>query len=287
MSWEKEKERLGEDITRRAYRMGLIETLDNPREEKYKNGWDLKGIGWTPYYINMRNTGSHADGPRLLYDIGYAMALMIKNEIAYKENLKLLGVDMAGIPLTAAISIAAEKELGLKIPYVYTRPLPTGKARTVDEAKEALKNLEKGNIYNKWGAHSLVEGFINKGEDFIISDDIATKIDSKLIARELFYYELRRRNIALNEVTCNKIIVVYDREQGAERICKDPLVNMELFAFVPFASKGIYWLKNDMHPEIFRLVVDFMKNQEAYQTPEKQKEAIEIASSIRKELFHS
>ena len=150
MTWEQEKEEIARDITSRLYKDGYIETIFNTKNPKrMEEGWILKSGIWVPWYLNLRPIGA---SPKLLADIGYALALMFENEML--ECNKILGVDMAGIPIATATSIVNVERRGFELPFAYTRPLPTReKPRTADAMKLLLSDSEKGYA---WGEHELM-----------------------------------------------------------------------------------------------------------------------------------
>ena len=106
-----------------------------------------------------------------------------------------------------------------------------------------------------------------------------TKFDSKLLALEQVNYEARRREKEKAKelhLTCEDVVVLLDREQGAKEKAKSMYVN--LFSFIPFKSKGIYRLKDKMAPEEYRTIVDYLSDDTKYQDTKIQKELLNTAS---------
>jgi orotate phosphoribosyltransferase len=256
MSWEAEKEEIARDLAPRLYEGQFIETIYNARDEKKrKNGWLLKSGPWSPWFLNLRPIG---DEPRLLADIGYALALVFENEMP--ECNKIVGVEMAGIPIAVATSIVNLERRGFELPFCYTRPLP-GKARTPEEAEEMLKT---------YGGKELVEGRINSGENLAIWDDMVTNFGSKEIARSIVMYEVGRKG--LKDVKCDHAAVLLDREQGAEEQAKK--LGRKLHSVIPFKTKGLGWLKDVMDTREFELITDYQGNVMKYQDEEVQKRVL-------------
>lgn len=264
-----EKQRLAKKILISMYANKYVETLYNTKNEQHqKNGWELKSGIWSPWYFNMRPVGA---SPEIVADISSAMNRLIMEEIP--EVKQIVGVEMAGVPLASAISVAKGQDCKL-IPYSYTRPLPGIKARTPEEAKKALSDFKEVSSY---GGKDLVEGRFNDGESICIVDDMITNAGSKLIAKAIIEHELESRKV--NNVSINHVAVVLDREQGGEQELQQQ--NMQLHALIKFKTYGLEWLKNSMHPEEYKLISDYQTNPQKYQNKEMQAKAIEKATQIR------
>ena len=215
------------EIFLKLYHYGLIKTIkDNPE------GWQLVSGVWSPFYIQLRYLPSY---PRLLNEIGKMMGKEI-------EGNKLLGVAMAGIPIAAAIS------LNHGIPMCYTRKLAG--VKSVDELEKYAK---------KYGEHSLVEGEIEDGDEFVVIDDIVTKFDSKLMAIKQLEIEAERRN---KKIKCEHVAVVIDRQQGAAEVARK--YGIKLHALIKF-KEAIEWIKDEMDEKEYEIIVKYLENPEKYQ----------------------
>ncbi len=86
---------------------------------------------------------------------------------------RIVGVYLAGIPIACSVTIASG------IPSCYGRNLEDIKTKAA--FNEHLAKI-KGKV-NAHGHHSLVEGDFCEGDHIAIIDDLATKFDTKLVAR--------------------------------------------------------------------------------------------------------
>ncbi len=239
MNWQEEKDKLGKEILGLLYDSNMIDTWYKSKPE----GWTLFSGLWSPIYINLRNLGSF---PSILRKIGYALGRLIKEEC--KEINRIIGIASAGVPIATAISLENN------IAMCYTRKL------------EGIKNINDfQEKISKYGQHKLVEGVIENGDKIALIDDLVTKLDSKLIAREQLNIEVLNRSLI---VECENIIVILDREQGAEELAKKNNVN--LFSLIPFTSKGIHWLKDKFSDIESEIINDYLINTEKYQNKEVQ-----------------
>jgi hypothetical protein len=196
------------------------------------------------------------DTPELLADIGYALALMFENEMP--DCNKILGVDMAGIPIATATSIVSNERRHIKLPFAYTRPLGGGlKTRTAEETKEKLK---------EWGGHELIEGRIKDGDNIAIWDDMATNIESKRIAREILWYVVQDQGI--NNVKCDHTGFLLYR---GEPLSKTDIIPHFL---IPFTEKGLDWLKDVMDKKEHELITHYQNNISLYQKEEVRSNAL-------------
>ncbi len=214
------------EIFAELYRRGLIKTIKHKPE-----GWKLVSGIWSPFYIQLRLLPSHPD---LLNEIGILLGKKIK-----KFGNKLLGIAMAGIPIATSIS------LHYSIPLCYTRKLAGVKS---------IEDLEK--YSQQYGEHSLVEGEIEEGDEFIAIDDIVTKFDSKLLAIKQLEIEAEKRKC---NVKCKHVAVVIDRQQGAEKIAKRH--GIKLHSLIKF-REAIEWIKNIMEEKEYETIVDYLKSKE-------------------------
>ena len=234
MIWNEEKEKLGKEILGLLYDANMIDTWYKSKSD----GWTLFSGLWSPIYINLRYLGSF---PLILKKIGYALGRLIEEEC--KEVNRIIGIASAGVPIATAISLEH------KIPMCYTRKL------------EGVKNLDDfQDKISEYGQHKLVEGVIENGDKIALVDDLVTKLDSKLIALEQLNLEVSKRKIS---VICKNIVVILDREQGAEELANQN--GIRLTSLIPFTSKGIYWLKNKFSDIENEVINDYLTNTEKYQ----------------------
>ncbi len=150
------------------YERGLIKTWykDNPE------GWKLISGLWSPFYINLRDLPSY---PEIFREVTYELGKMVKES----KVDKIVGIASAGVPIASAIGY----EYGL--PVLYTRKL---------EGVRKFEELERK--IREYGAHRLVEGRMENGDDLGLVDDLITKADSKLIARAQVLYEAEKEELA-------------------------------------------------------------------------------------------
>ncbi|MBC7080931.1 MAG: hypothetical protein H5T44_01585 [Thermoplasmatales archaeon] len=191
-------------------------------------GWILLSGIWSPFYIQFRNLPSHPD---LLNFSGKLIAEKIKG----KGN-KILGIAMAGIPIATSVSLHS------MLPMCYTRK---------DSAS--------------YGEHSLVEGEIKDGDNFIAIDDVVTKFDSKLNAIKQLEEEAKKRNC---KIKCENVAVIIDRQQGAEETANK--YGVKIHSLIKFKD-NIEWLREEMSEEEYELISDYLENPEKYQTEERKK----------------
>lgn len=247
MSWREEKEVVGKALIRAFYETGMIKTWfrDNP------DGWRLVSGIWSPLYIQLRPLSSY---PELLKKVGYALSTLIKEEC--KEVNRIIGVATAGIPIATAISFAGG------IPSGFTRKL------------EGVRSLEDFNSFvRSYGEHSMIEGVLADGDTIGIVDDLVTTFDSKVVALNQLEYEINLRG--LRKVRCSDVIVVLDREQGAQEIAKG--YGIELHCLIPFSSKGVMWLKDVFTDDEYEVIVDYLRDHKKYQDPHIQDELRRLA----------
>lgn len=249
-SWKEQKKERGRRIATTLYTRGLIQTVFNTKNEEHKqNGWELKDGSWSPYFVNLRLVGNYPD---LIYDIGLAMGYMRYHEMP--EVDKIVGVEMAGIPIAVASSVLSNNS-GVDFPFLYTRPLPA-KVRKPEEAAELLARVKAG----EYGQKSFLEGVLEEGDNLAIWDDLVTSLGSKLIARQIVEYEAEQRGVS---VTCNHIGVVLDREQGAQEAAEK--AGMQLHALFGF-SQALEWLKEKMHPYEHEVISEYLRDPSQFQT---------------------
>lgn len=235
VSWKNEREKLGKDIIQSLYKEGMIKTWYRDKSD----GWYLTSGLWSPFYIQLRPLSSY---PKILKKVGYALGKIIKEEI--KDADKIIGVAMAGIPIATAITLTEE------IPSGFTRKLEG--VRNVNEFRSSIE---------KYGEHALIEGELGSGDNLVVVDDLVTKFDSKLITIEQIKYEVKRRG--LSNVKCENVVVLFDREQGAEKSAMEH--NIKLHSLIPFRTKGISWLADFLAEDEYGVIVDYLDNPIKYQ----------------------
>lgn len=235
MSWEEEKEKLGRELVHALYRHGMIKTWfrDNPR------GWRLVSGIWSPLYIQLRPLSSYPD---LLKTAGYALSALIKEECG-KVN-RVIGVATAGIPIATAIALLGN------IPAGFTRKL------------EGVRSFEDFHQFVKrYGEHSMVEGILADGDTIGLVDDLVTRFDSKVVALKQLEFEIKMRG--LRDVRCSDVIVLLDREQGAQEVARE--YGVVLHSLIPFRSKGVPWLKDVLAEYEYEVIGDYLRDPGPYQ----------------------
>ncbi|MFX1237914.1 MAG: orotate phosphoribosyltransferase [Promethearchaeota archaeon] len=241
MNWIEEKQKLSREIVELLYKYNMIDTWYKSKSE----GWTLFSDLWSPIYINLRLVGGY---PNVLKKIGHALARLIEEEC--KDASLIVGIASAGVPIATAISVEGG------IPMAYTRKL------------EGVKNLNDfQEKLSSYGQHNLVEGNIRDSENIILIDDLVTSLGSKLIAREQVLFEASRRNVT---ITCDNIVVILDREQGAEKLAKEK--GLSLFSLIRFTSDGIHWLKDKFSDVEYEVISDYLNNTDKYQDKKIQSE---------------
>jgi len=246
------REQLGKEIISGLYQERMILTWFRDKSD----GWTLASGLWSPFYVNLRLISS-TKNPQLYEKSGRAIGMLL-DDIGFAPDGKhrVVGVAMAGIPLANAVTLQKG------IPSLYTRKLP-----------EDVKTPEKLNEYMAaHGQHALVEGEIESGNRLAIIDDLVTKFDSKILAKSQVEYEITRR--MLTEVTVKDFVVLVDREQGGVEKAKS--LGLNLYSFIPFASKGLEWLRGDLADIEYKTIVDYLNDPVKYQDKELQKSLKEL-----------
>lgn len=243
---DEKRESLGKEIMEDLLRekMLLIWSRDKPE------GWVMASGLWSPFYLNIRVISSY---PKLYKKAAEAINFML-NDIGVKPNGrdKVVGIAMAGVPLANAITFMSG------IPSLYTRKLPE-EVKTPEDVERYL---------HSHGNKALVEGEMKSGDRLILVDDLVTRFDSKLLAIGQINGEIKRRK--LTNVETKDIVVLLDREQGGVEKARE--LGYSLHAFIPFASKGIGWLKDSLTEVEYEVITDYIKNTEKYQKKEIQAE---------------
>lgn len=237
-------ESVGRDITRLLYKDGMLRTWYRDKPD----GWTLQSKLWSPFYINLRQVGSTKNGREILTKAGSAMGSIIKDQLPQVN--RIVGMYMAGIPLATAITL--ESGLG----SCYARNLEG--IDTPEDFDSKIEGIKKQ--LKEHGEHALIEGSLSDGDNIAIVDDLSTKFTTKLITRKQVMQEAQDRRI---HVTCNEVIVLLDREQGAVEKAKN--FGMNLLSIIPFRTKGVLWLRDLMNPKEYEVITDYLNNEQKYQ----------------------
>lgn len=253
MSWQKEKEKLGKEIIAELFEKGMISTWYRDRPE----GWTLVSGIWSPFYINLRPLCSY---PELLAKVGTALGRLVKEEC--KDANRIVGIAMAGIPISISISLMEN------IPSCFTRKL-TG-VKSLGKLEEFVK---------EYGEHSMIEGALDEGDRVVLIDDLVTKFDSKLIAIRQMEIEVRNRD--LKGIDYSRVGVLFDREVGAKQMAEE--YGISLHSLIPFESKGIEWLKPKFFRVEYRTIKDYFSNPQDFQNKKRIQEISNLA--IRERQF--
>lgn len=249
MSWKTDKENMGKAIIKELYGRGMIHTWYRDKPE----GWTLVSGLWSPFYINLRPLCSH---PTLLLDVGKALGRTIQEECGRID--RVVGIAMAGIPISVAISLTQ------KIPSCFTRKL------------EGIRNLEQFEAHLKeYGQHSMIEGELTQGDHVVLVDDLVTRFDSKLIAIKQLEAEARMRGLTID---ASHVAVLFDREQGAEEMAGD--YGVHLHSLIPFESQGIKWLQSVFDTTEYDVIHSYLKNPDAFQNTEKIQELTKMSRKL-------
>jgi orotate phosphoribosyltransferase len=216
-------------------RMLLTSFRDKPK------GWKLFSGVWSPFYIQLRNLSSF---PEVLSEVGLAMTKLIKESAP--DVTKLVGVAFSGIPIATAISL----ESG--IPSCHTR-----KIHGVHSSQNLREEL------GKYGQHSLLEGVLEEDDTICLVDDLVTSMKSTLQARSQVIEEIRRRN--LNNIVCDDIAVIIDRQQGAMK--KAEGMKIRLHSLINFVDEGLPLIQDIMNDEEYRLITNYLSDKHKDQVP--------------------
>jgi len=251
MGWFEEKEQLGKEIIELLYQNGMIKTWYRDRPE----GWILKSKLWSPFYIDLRPITSFPSSAQILRIVGTALGKMIKEEVPSVN--KIVGIAAAGVPISTAITMQQG------IPSCYTRKFED--VNTIQELEAKIK---------KYGQHELVEGELGEGDNLALVDDLVTKFDTKLVGLEQVKRTAAARKVT---VTCNDVVVLFDREQGARKIAEE--MGMNLHSLIQFKSKGMELLRNSISKVEYDVLTSYLANDMKYQDKETQIELKNLALS--------
>lgn len=240
-----QKEALGKEVIEGLRKEKMILTWYRDKPE----GWTLASGLWSPFYINLRLITS---APSVYKKAGEAMSMLVE-EAGFRPSgdrrrpfggHRMVGIAMGGIPFANAIT------LNTGIPSLYTRKLPEN-VKTDDEVKSYVASH---------GQHALVEGDLTARDRLAVVDDLVTGFTSKELAIRQIGAEADRRGIA---VDITDIVVLLDREQGAA--AKATEQGFRLHSVIPFASKGLGWLRDSFEPVEYDTISDYLKNPVSYQ----------------------
>jgi uridine monophosphate synthetase len=226
---------LKRNIMNEIYQNRMLLTSSRDKKE----GWTLVSGIWSPFYIQLRLLSSY---PETLKKVGQAMTTLLKEEAP--DVNKVVGVAFAGIPIATAVSI----ESGL--PACHTRKMLG--VRTEEEIRKAIQ---------EYGQHSLLEGVVEEGDVLCIIDDLVTGMESKLIARTQVQAEIERRGV--QDVVCDDVAVVLDRQQGAKRRAKE--TGIRLHALIDFVDEGLPFLQDSMGSKEYKLITNYLANPSRHQ----------------------
>ncbi len=191
------------ELFRALYLGRFTQTLWNAYDQRNRiNGWRIKSKLWVPWFFDMRDLG---DDPETFYNACGEMACMISQ---FEDINNLLAVEMAGVPLVGGVS-AQLLSMGSPKRFAYTRPLKT-KVRNPDELRAVLG---QANVDN-YGQKDLIEGRMKDGDRFAVFDDMATTLDSKIIARAILLYQAEERGV---DLTCNTVFYFLDRGKESKK----------------------------------------------------------------------
>lgn len=210
-------------------RMLLTSVRDKP------DGWELVSGIWSPFYIQLRILSSY---PETLKLVGKAMSMMIEDEMP--EVDRVVGLAFAGIPIATAVSMVSS------IPACHTRKVLGVRSR---------QDLDE--YLSEYGQHSLVEGVIESGDTLCIVDDLVTGMESKLLGRAQIQAEIERRE--LEDVRCNHVAVIVDREQGAET--KAASEDLTLHSLIRLVNEGLPMIEELMNGAEYLTIMQYLEGE--------------------------
>lgn len=247
MSWLEEKHDLAQAILRLLYEKRMIRTFYRDKPE----GWTLVSGLYSPLYIQLRPLISYPD---VFVKVCSALARMVRQEAP--EIDRIVGIAMAGVPIAAGMCMAGG------FPGCFTRKMEN--VKSVENFRQKI---------SEYGEHALVEGEIQEGDNLALVDDLVTRFDSKLIAFEQIIYEIQRRS--LKNVSCRKVLVLIDREQGACNVARSS--GFEIFSLIPFKTTGLDLLKGIFASAEWKAIKDYLDDPEAFQEMSVQRRLAEMA----------
>lgn len=239
-------------IIRDLYEKGMIRTWWRDKRE----GWILVSGLWSPLYIQLRALCSF---PLLLRSIGIELGHLISREAP--SISRLVGVAMAGIPISIATSLATN------LPSAMTRKLAS--IRTKEDLTSALSH---------YGEHSSIEGELTDGDNIAIIDDLVTRFDSKNVALWQIEQEVERR--ALKRVNCRHVVVLFDREQGAKEAAAK--LGIQLHALIPFRSVGLEQLRPILSSIEYEVISDYLREPGKFQDERIQRQLANVEAEAHR-----
>jgi orotate phosphoribosyltransferase len=249
MPWETEKEELAKEIVQLLYERRMIRTFFRDRPE----GWTLISGLYSPVYIQLRPLASYPD---VFEKVCLAMFRLLAEEAPAVS--KVIGIAMAGVPVAAGLAVVGG------IPAGFTRKIEG--VKSVDALRKAISD---------YGEHALLEGELASGDRLALIDDLVTRFDSKLVALEQVRHEIDR--LGLDDVQCDTVAVVLDREQGGQESARNH--NLTLLSLVPFKRVGVPLLKDSMNEKEWDVVSRYLDDPDHFQSPEVQQELRDLAAA--------
>ncbi len=247
MPWQSEKEAAAREIVSLLYEHRMIRTFFRDRPE----GWTLVSGLYSPLYVQLRPIMSY---PAIFERVCRAMGRMIQEEAP--DLTKVIGIAMAGVPFAAGLALVQGISGG------FTRKM------------EKVKSVEAfRKVVEEYGEHALVEGEIAAADKIGLVDDLVTRFDSKLVAIEQVKYEVRRRG--LEGVTCSKVIVLLDREQGGQAAAAN--AGIELLSVIPFKTVGLPLLQGSMDKHEWETLRQYLEDPQHFQSKDVQAELARTA----------
>lgn len=204
-------------------------------------GWILQSGLWSPFYIQLRNLGSHVELVRL---VGQAMADLVEDTTP--RPTRLIGIAMAGVPLAVATSMSSG------IPFAYTR-----------KTSELLG-------LGRYGQHAALEGELAPDDTVALIDDVATTFSTKLGARSVVQAAAAENGVT---VTCDAVYVVIDREQGASEEAVE--AGMQLHSLLRFETEALSFIADELTTRERDTIRLYLKDPTVFSDPERRTSLIQ------------
>jgi uridine monophosphate synthetase len=235
MTWHNEKQELMREVLSLLYQHRMVRTFYRDKPE----GWTLISGLYSPLYVQLRPLSSH---PHVFETVCRAMARMLREEAP--EVNRIIGIAMAGVPLAAGMGLLGG------FPSGFTRKMEG--VKTVDRLREVI---------GSYGEHALIEGELVSGDCIALVDDLVTRFDSKLIALEQAKHEAARRG--LQNIRCDTVAVVLDREQGGQESARS--AGVSLISLIPLKTAGLDVLREVLHPEEWDVINRYLQDSAPFQ----------------------
>ena len=245
-AWSERKRSLGVEVLRGLYEARLFRTWLRDKPE----GWELVSGLWSPFYLQVRHVPSY---PALLAKVGTGLGELVRNEAPHAT--RLVGIASAGVPLATAAGLAAG------LPVLFTRKVP-GVRTAADLDKLSPAAAEE------YGEHAQVEGELQAGDRLAVIDDVAAKFSSKEVALRQIALEAERRN--LTGITADTVVVLIDREQGADATAR--AAGVKLLSLVRLKTEGLAMLADIMPRRELAVIAAYLDDPLAFQAPERRAE---------------